>query len=104
MESYFLVRQALACPNYPKHAILSFGADDYISNSASVLGKHYKVWNSGCPGGSRYRETAQRLDDPSFDDYVTFDGFSGWIRNFLYATIFHRFISIVMMEGGVFPA
>src|ERR1700760_118295 len=30
LDSYFLGRQALACPNYPKHAIISFGVGDYV--------------------------------------------------------------------------
>src|ERR1700748_1851670 len=29
LDSYFLVRQALACPNFPKHAIISFGFADF---------------------------------------------------------------------------
>ena len=30
MDSYFLVHRALACPNFPKRALLSFGVADFL--------------------------------------------------------------------------
>jgi hypothetical protein len=102
MDSYFLVRQALACPNYPKHAILAFGVGDFLQIQEAFWANTVRFGIIGAPAIADIERTARRLHDPSFDDFITANGFSGWIRNLLYAHHFPPLYFSGLVRGGFF--
>lgn len=102
LDSYFLVRQAVACPDFPKHAILSFGFADFVQIQPAFWANTVRYGILGAAAVADIEETAQSLHDPSFDDFVTFDGFSGWTRNFLYVHHFPPLYFDSLVRGGFF--
>jgi hypothetical protein len=102
MDSYFLVRQALACRGYPRHAILSFGVYDFVQIQQAFWANTIRFGILGAADIADIEETAGRLRDPSFENFVTSDGFSGRTRDFLYV---HRFPPLYfnsIVDGGLF--
>ncbi len=102
LDSYFLVRQAVACPDFPKHAIVSFAFADFIQIQPAFWANTIRYGILGTAAIADIEETARRLRDPSFHDYVTFEGLSGWSRNFLYAHHFAPLYFDSLVRGGFF--
>ena len=102
LDAYFLVRQALACPNFPKHAIVSFGVGDYLAIQLAFWSNTIRY---GILDGSAVVEieaTARGLHDPSFYDFTTFEGFSGRVRDFLYVHHLPFLYFDSLIRGGFF--
>ena len=102
LDSYFLVHRALACPDFPKHAVLSFGAGDFLQIQEAFWGNTIRFGILGVRAIADIENTARRLHDPSFDDYITFDGYSGWNRNFLYSYDFPPLYFDSLVRSGFF--
>src|SRR5215469_6297806 len=84
LDSYFLVHKALACPNHPKRVLLSFGVGDFRVLQEAFWGNTVRFGIIGADAIDNITDTARRLSDSSFDDYITGDGLSGWSRNLVY--------------------
>src|SRR5215469_8101508 len=102
LDGYFLVRQALACPDFPKHAILSFGAAGFLGMQEAFWANIIRFDILGVHAVADIENTARHLHDPSFDDYITFDGLSGWSRDFLYLHHFPPLYFDSLLRGGFF--
>jgi hypothetical protein len=102
MDSYFLVRRALTCPNFPKHVLLSFGVADFLQIQEAFWANTIRFGVLGAPDIADIEDTARRLRDSSFDDYITADGFGGWSRDCLYAHHFPPLYFDSLVSGGFF--
>jgi hypothetical protein len=102
LDSYFLVHKALACPNHPKRVILAFGVGDFLSLQEGFWANTVRFGIIRAEAIDDITNTARRLSDSSFDDYITGDGLSGWRRNVVYG---HHFLPIYfdsLVGGGFF--
>jgi hypothetical protein len=102
LDAYFLIRQALTCPDVPKHAILAFGVSDFLQIQEAFWANTIRFGILGVPDIADIENTATRLHDPSFDDHVTLDGLSGWSRNFLYLHHFPPLYFDSLVSSGFF--
>ena len=102
LDSYFLVHQALACPNVPKHAILSFGFNDFLQIQEAIWANPIRYGILGASAISDMEATGRRLGDSSFDDYVTIAGFSGWSRNVIFTLRLPFLYFDSLVRGGFF--
>ena len=102
LDSYFLVHKALACPNHPKRVILAFGVGDFLSLQEGFWANTVRFGIIRAEAIDDITNTARRLNNSSFDDYITGDGLSGWRRNVVYV---HHFLPIYfdsLVGGGFF--
>lgn len=102
MDSYFLVQKALACPNHPKRVILSFGVSDFLALQEAFWANTVRFGIIGADAIDDFTDTARRLSDSSFDDYITEDGLSGWPRNVVYEHYFPPIYFNSLVSGGFF--
>jgi hypothetical protein len=102
LDAYFLVHRALACPNHPKRVILAFGVGDFLSLQEAFWANTVRFGIIGAAAIDDITDTARRLSDSSFDDYITEDGLSGWGRNVIYEHHFPPSYFNSLVSGGFF--
>ena len=102
LDSYFLVHRALACPNHPKRVILAFGVGDFLALQEAFWANTVRFGIIGADAIDDITDTARRLSDSSFDDYITGDGLSGWRRNLVYEHHLPPIYFDSLVSGGFF--
>jgi hypothetical protein len=102
LEGYFLVQKALTCPHYPKRVILVFGVGDFLSLQEAFWANMVRFGIIGADAIDEITDTARRLNDSSFDDYITGDGLSGWRRNVIYDHHLPPIYFDSLVSGGFF--